>query len=172
MEQIARILETKRLVLRYLSEGDIDFAVKLWLDPDMTRYTGGPRERGFLETEFSKAVADPCAEEYDLWMVERKDTGERIGQAGFIPKEIDGEEYMELNYYIWKAHWGRGYATEMAEALRDYGFKAKGLATLIAVIDEENAASRRVAEKIGMRVWKKSTRNDVEKVIYRGTAAQ
>jgi hypothetical protein len=46
---------------------------------------------------------------------------------------------------------GRGYATEIGLALRDYAFGALGLTRLISLIEPENAASRRVAETMGLR---------------------
>lgn len=51
---------------------------------------------------------------------------------------------------VWRAHWGRGLATEATTAVRDLAFDTLKLDRLIALIDPANARSIRVAEKIGM----------------------
>jgi ribosomal-protein-alanine N-acetyltransferase len=77
------------------------------------------------------------------------ENGEVVGLAGLQPHD-DGQ--FELGWWIWKAYWGCGYATEAAKALVAYARDVMGLARLVAVIDPPNIASRRVAEKIGMRL--------------------
>jgi [ribosomal protein S5]-alanine N-acetyltransferase len=52
---------------------------------------------------------------------------------------------------ICSACWNRGLATEAATAVRDYAFRVRGLTRLIRLIRQGNEASRRVAEKVGMR---------------------
>jgi RimJ/RimL family protein N-acetyltransferase len=160
------ILKTERLVLRYQRKSDIKFLVDLWMDEDMTRYTGGPREKLALVEEFRRIAGEPRKEEYDLWPIELKSTHELIGYAGLIPKEIRGQEYLELNYYIDKAKWGKGYAREMAGKLVAYAFADKGLERLIAIIDPENEASKAVARAIGMRYWINEERSRKTKSIY------
>ncbi len=160
------ILQTKRMNLRYQEESDTDFILSLWTDEECTKHTGGPRDRAFLLEEITKVTKNPKREEYDLWPIEEKETLERIGQAGFIPKEIEGQLYIELNYYIKKEHWGKGYATEIAAKLLEYAFKEKRLNEVIAIINPRNKASEKVAEKIGMAYWKTMTRSHTEKKIY------
>lgn len=160
------ILKTQRLVLRYQRKSDIKFLVDLWMDEDMTRYTGGPREKTALVEEFRRIADEPRKMEYDLWPVELKNTHELVGYAGFIPKEIKGKECLELNYYIDKAKWGKGYAKEMAGKLVAYAFAEKGLERLIAIIDPENEASKAVARAIGMRYWMNEERSGKTKSIY------
>lgn len=160
------ILSTNRLVLRYPEERDREFMIALWTDVDMTRYTGGPRERAFLEKEFEITLSPEKREEYDLWMVDVKSEGASVGNAGFIPKEVDGEAFIELNYYIAKPYWGLGYAKEIASGLIEYGFLAKRLRAIIAIIDPYNIASIKVAEACGMKKWKEARRSDFDKLIY------
>ncbi|MCA1799492.1 MAG: GNAT family N-acetyltransferase, partial [Xanthomonadaceae bacterium] len=56
-----------------------------------------------------------------------------------------------LGWWVWKDYWGRGFATEAAEALVVHARDVMGLTRVVAVIDPLNTASIRVAEKIGMR---------------------
>jgi len=160
------ILKTERLILRYQRKSDIKFLVYLWMDEDMTKYTGGPRDKMTLIEEFRKVADNPKIEEYDLWTIEIKNTHELIGQAGFIPKEIKGKEYIELNYYIDKVKWKKGYAKEIAKSLIGYAFNEKKLDKVIAIIDPENEASKAVAKAIGMKYWMNEERSGKIKSIY------
>ncbi len=64
----------------------------------------------------------------------------------------------ELNYVFAKSVWARGYATEAARALCTFAAEHLRLPRLIALIDPENRASARVAEKVGMRFCKETIR--------------
>jgi len=58
---------------------------------------------------------------------------------------------VEVAYTIAEEFWRQGLATEAALAIRDYGFDALNLSRLVCLIEEGNAASKKVAEKIGMK---------------------
>jgi ribosomal-protein-alanine N-acetyltransferase len=152
------ILETPRLRLRRTRHTDIPALMALWIDPEVMRYMGGPREESTLRRAFGQAADDPLAEAYDLWPVEEKATGEVVGECGLISKEIEGMDEIELVYVIAHSRWGLGYATEMASALKHHAFDTLGLWRIVSLIDPENAGSRRVAEKVGMAFEKEVVR--------------
>ncbi|WP_146737973.1 GNAT family N-acetyltransferase, partial [Bacillus tropicus] len=79
-----------------------------------------------------------------------KETGAFLGQCGIVPQTVNGNTLMEIGYMFARRHWGCGYATEAANACLDYGFHTQQYGRIAALIDPENAASVRVAEKIGM----------------------
>ncbi len=145
------ILDTARLILRYQQLSDVAALVDLWTDPDVTRHLGGPRDREWLESVFEETAEEPFAERYDLWPVVERATGQVVGHCGLLEKEVEGTPEIELTYVFARSAWGQGYATEMGRALRDYAFEELGLERLIALIEPENAASERVARKVGMR---------------------
>jgi RimJ/RimL family protein N-acetyltransferase len=60
-------------------------------------------------------------------------------------------ERAEMGYWIGVPYWGRGYASEAAQVVVDYGFRELGLNRIYATVFAGNTASRRVAEKAGMR---------------------
>jgi RimJ/RimL family protein N-acetyltransferase len=64
--------------------------------------------------------------------------------VGVAPDEI------EIGWWIVRAVWGRGYASEGATRIRDEGFERVGLERMIVRFQPANTASRRVSEKIGM----------------------
>jgi len=161
------ILETGRLRLRYQRASDVPGLTDLWTDPLATRFLGGPRDREFLVGEFTKTAADPRAEAYDLWPLEERSTGALVGYAGFLPKTVAGTELIELTYLIHPRFWGKGFATEVAQALVGCAGTDLGLETLIAIIEPENGGSRRVAEKVGFTLWTTEERGGTTKEIWR-----
>lgn len=160
------ILKTTRLLLRYQRKSDIKFLVDLWMDEEMTKHTGGPREKQFLIEEFRKTAEEPRRQEYDLWPIELKHSHDFVGQAGFVPKEIKGKEYIELNYYVIRPMQGKGYATEIAKALLEYAFVEKKLDRVIAIIHPANEASKAVAKAAGLKYWRNEERSGVVKSVY------
>lgn len=144
------ILETDRLLLRRQRAADVPALVDLWTDPAVTRYMGGPRDRERMQTVFEEIAQDPAAETYDLWPTIEKSSGRVIGNCGLTDKEVDGRHEIEVVYVLAAGAWGRGYATEIARALVTYGFEERGLSRIIALIEPENGASARVAEKAGL----------------------
>jgi ribosomal-protein-alanine N-acetyltransferase len=146
------------LILKRLEASDVEPLIELWSDPDATRYLGGPRERTGLQAELEKSVQDPFAERYDLWAVVEKGTGRVIGHCGLLEKDVEGRPEIELNYIISPSRWGEGLATEIADALKQYAFTQMGIQRLIALIEPGNAASERVAVKVGMHFEKEIIR--------------
>ena len=73
---------------------------------------------------------------------------------GFTDTCFDGQYDVEVAYNIAQEYWGQGLATEGALGIRDYAFDKLRLVRLICLIDPENIASQRVAEKMGMTLEK------------------
>jgi RimJ/RimL family protein N-acetyltransferase len=141
-----------------LQAAHVPALVDLWTDPEVTRFMGGPRERDFLVSEFEKTALAPFAEKYDLWALVEKESGTVIGHCGLIDKEVEGTIEIELVYVLAKSAWGKGYAAEIAAALKEYAFQALGLKRLISLIEPGNRRSERVAVKTGMRLEREAIR--------------
>lgn len=151
-----KILETKRLVLRHPAPDDLDDYFALYSDPEIRRYFPDgtlTREETWEEVEWY-LNGHPKFPELGLWATILKETGRFIGRCGLLHWIIDGKEEIEVAYLIDKAYWGQGLGTEAAQGILDYGFERLGLLRLVCLIDRENAASIRVAEKIGMHFEK------------------
>jgi len=149
--EIARIIsETERLTIRLLTEPDIPALASLWADDQVTRFMGGPRVFEEVCASFHRDLESPPLR-LDLWPVVEKGSGAVVGHCGLLPKAVAGRDEVELVYVIATAFSGRGYATEAAIAIRDYGFRSLNLARLVSLIDPDHSASARVASKIGMK---------------------
>lgn len=146
------ILKTKRLLLRQLESHDLTALFDLYRDPEVRRYF----PEGTLTLEETRQELEwhqnghPQHPELGLWATIHKETGRFIGRCGLLPWEIDGQGEVEIAYLIDKSYWGQGLGTEAALGIRDYAFEQLGLRRLICLIEEENQASIRVAQKIGM----------------------
>jgi len=147
-----KILETKRLVFRHLEPGDLDRLFALYGDPEVRRYF----PEGTLTYEETKEELEwflnghPEHPELGLWATIHKETDRFIGRCGLLPWRIDQRLEVEVAYLLAKEYWGQGLGTEAAQAILDHGFEKLRLSRLICLIDRENLASIRVAEKIGM----------------------
>lgn len=96
------------------------------------------------------------------FVLERRSDGGVLGRVGFVvwdtrtwrhtTRDEAGEHAQpELGWTLARAHWGRGYATEAALALRDWARRERRVGRLISLIAPGNAASQRVAQRLGAR---------------------
>jgi RimJ/RimL family protein N-acetyltransferase len=150
---VTLIAETDRLILRRLRTSDAAAVERVLGDADVMRFGQGAQSPQGVRAWLRREITDRYpAWGFGKWAVVERSTGEMIGYCGlaqFNDRCLPGEA--ELGYRFAKSCWGRGYATEAARAARDYAFVVLQLPRLIAVIDPDNAASIRVAEKLGMR---------------------
>lgn len=142
-------IETPRLYLRGFTPEDARFAVGIWNSPDTGEYlTDEPMES--VSDEYLRQIEVLGDDEECCYLIaEDKATGERIGTCSFIPYE-NGAVY-DIAYCVSKEHWRKGYATEMAQGMRDYA-REQGAKKLTILIFKGNAASIAIAEKLGCRV--------------------
>ena len=159
-------LKTDRLFIREIQGSDIPTLVEIWTDPEVTRFMGGPRDKGFLAQSFNEDVEAGQPDSYDLWPAIEITSNQVVGHCGLLEKEVDGQPEIELIYVLHKLVWGQGYATEAAIALRDYALETRQLERLIALINPANHASERVAQKVGMTLEKEVMRGDKLMRVY------
>lgn len=151
---MSTILETPRLLLRHLKIDDLDELYLLYRDPEIRRYFPD----GVLSYEDTKEELEwylnghPQYPELGLWATVHKETGKFIGRCGLLPWEIDGKLAIEIAYLLDKNFWHQGLATEAARGIMSYAFEKINLTRLICLIDPANAASQKVAERIGMKL--------------------
>ena len=144
------LIETPRLRLRPFTRTDLDILHGLLSDPATMRFWPAPFTREQTAQWLERNIARFMADGLGRMALIRRDTGTLIGDCGTVRAEIDGAWENDLGYIVHADHWGQGYATEAATALRDYGFGPLGLTRLCANMAADHLASRRVAEKIGM----------------------
>lgn len=151
------ILETPRLVLRHQVLADLDDLWALYQNPNITRYIpDAPRSREEAQEELEWHMhGHPHHPELGLWATIHKETGKFIGRCGLLPWTIEEQYNVEVAYTLAQDFWRQGLATEAAHAILRYGFETLNLSRLICLIDPENIASQKVAEKMGMK-WERT----------------
>lgn len=150
------IFETERLILRPFIEQDYQLMRELDTDPLVVKYLGHGEVRSENETlsNLQKMQRDYQKYGLGLYAVEDKVSGEFLGRSGLIPWEIESSLMWEIGYTFKVSAWGKGYATESAKFLLEWGFQNLDIPFLISLINSQNIASIHVAEKIGMTYWK------------------
>ena len=144
---------TERLVLRRFALDDLDalaavFAkIEVWQFPFGRAFTR-TETQGFLESQI--AHWDTCG--VGCWLVVERANDRVIGYAGlsvptFLPEVLPA---LEVGWRFDPEVWGRGFATEAARAALTEAFTTLGLDEVCSIPQAENAASVRVAERIGM----------------------
>ena len=91
-----------------------------------------------------------AAHGYGFGVVEDLATGAFVGRGGLQPARIAGTLAVELGWALLPDRWGQGLATEMALGATAWA-RGNGLAELVAVTLPDNARSRRVMERAGLR---------------------
>jgi RimJ/RimL family protein N-acetyltransferase len=144
-------LETERLRIRPLRPTeDAEPLHELWGDPEAMRFVRPDRTP--LDVDGVRSRLEDVVRRQDgwgFWAVEERDSERLVGAAGLFPLEWKGPE-IEVAYHVLPCAWGRGYATEAASGLVDAAWRETDLDRVVAVAFEENRASTRVMEKLGM----------------------
>jgi RimJ/RimL family protein N-acetyltransferase len=150
-------LRTERLLMRGWRDSDLDAWAAIAADAEVMRWVGTPegmdREEAWRHMAF--LVGHWELRGHGPWAVERLDGGELVGRVGFFSPE--GWPGLELGWVVARPHWGRGYAPEAARASMDWAREELGVDHLISLIDDDNARSQRVAEKLGMTLEGRAT---------------
>lgn len=151
------VIETARLILRNFVPGDLDELAALMANADFMRFSSGvfTREQteGFL---LERIIAPGRAGLPTLFALIVREENQLIGYCGFYHQVVDEKDEIEIGYRIHPEYWNRGIATEAARAVRDYAADVLQLERVISLIHPDNHASRRVAEKNGMRLEKET----------------
>jgi RimJ/RimL family protein N-acetyltransferase len=142
-------LETERLRLTPWLAGSVDELLAMHSHAMVQRYLD-VEGRLYDRAKAEQRIADWREEFAELGLgkfrMVRKSDGAFVGRAGFSP--FNGEA--EIGYSLAYEHWGQGYASEIARGLNDWFFANRGDDSFIGFAHVDNAASRRVLEKIGM----------------------
>ncbi len=190
------ILQTSRLLLREFALEDADALALVLSDPETMRYYPAPCDPAGVEQWIERNRQRYRDDGVGLWAMLLKptplksnsedakipdltDSGSSastragvsalhklIGDCGITCQQVEGEHFYEIGYHLRRDFWGQGLATEAAIACRDWGFAHLKTARLISMIRPENLASRHVAERMGMTVWKEVKWRGLAHYVY------
>jgi ribosomal-protein-alanine N-acetyltransferase len=147
-------VETARLVLREFAEDDLDALYAWRRHPAYRRHLPMPRQtREAVKAELDVSLRDQGdyrRERYLLAVVGREG-GAMIGEAILKLGPARRHRQAEIGWAVAKGLEGRGYGTEIGEALLGLAFRQLRMHRAFALCSVENQASRRIMEKLGMR---------------------
>jgi len=157
------VLATERLLLRNFTEADADALLHMESESDVLRYVGRKpladvdAYRKKIQSTFLPYYDKPGG--YGAWAIIEKMSGEFVGGCSLRPgldanssAEMGyGPADVELGYGLRKSSWGRGYATEIVQAMVRRAFTELGAVSLVACVTVDNLGSVRVLEKAGLR---------------------
>ncbi|KFL31847.1 acetyltransferase [Devosia riboflavina] len=159
-------LETLRLILRAPRMDDFPAYAALMASPRAV-YMGGPFDQRGAWGMFCHDVALWSLYGHGALMIDIKETGTCVGQVGINHGPLFPEK--ELGWLLYDGFEGHGYATEAAEALRDWAFSNLNLPTLVSYFDPENHRSMAVSARLGGVRDESAPVQDEGDVVYRYT---
>jgi RimJ/RimL family protein N-acetyltransferase len=150
-------LDTERLLIRTWKPDDRPAFAALTHDPEIMKYVHGGRP--YEEREIDEFLGRQARhlEQYGVQIgVIVEKAGDRIvGIAGAQPATAAGD--YEIGWWLAREVWGRGYASEAGGAAMRHVLEVVGRPRVIAVIDPENEASKKVALRLGMQHFMRGT---------------
>ena len=149
MEIVDHVLRTERLILRPVTADDHAVLQAHWTTPDVRRFLfdGATLSAAEITGAIENSARDFGRAGYGLWLIHEKVGTDLVGTVGLRPLEDLG---LEIFYSLAPGSWGRGYATEAARAVLAHALGPLGLPEVLAEVDEGNAASIAVIERLGM----------------------
>lgn len=149
-----KIIETARLILREIEDLDQEGLFDLDRRPEVHKYIGTPPLTHINQALEVIQILQKQYKENGIgrWAVIDKQSQEFLGWSGLkLWKEpLNGlENVYELGYRFIPEYWGKGYATESAQAWVNYAFEVLEVPTLYAITDPRNTASKKVLQKVG-----------------------
>ncbi|WP_298237683.1 GNAT family N-acetyltransferase [uncultured Algibacter sp.] len=152
-------LETERLIMRDLLESDIQGIFELDSNPDVHKYLGNNPIKTLKQAKDSiKFVRSQYKERHiGRFATIEKSSGNFIGWSGIKlntgNKEVLGtkRDFYDIGYRFIPRYWGKGYATESAIAVLNFGFNKLNIETMCGAAETGNIASNKILQKIGLK---------------------
>lgn len=146
-------LETERLLLRKLVMEDAEDLFKYASEPSVSRFMPWGVHKTIDDSKgFLASILEAYERQQKLtWAIQLKQTGKMIGTIDYVswqPKRSKAE----IAYTLSHEYWGQGLMKEAADGLLAFGFNEMELNKIEAPIMLDNAQSRRLAEKLGMKL--------------------
>lgn len=165
------VLETERLRMRGHRTDDLDACLAMWNDPIVTRYLGShPCNVEVAWSKIMRYVGHWALLDFGYWVVEERSSGRFVGEVGFADFKRDlvpALDAPEIGWVLSSWAHGAGFATEAVRAALDWAAGHFGPAPTVALIDPDNVASIRVAEKVGYREHARLDYKAVPTVLFR-----
>lgn len=159
------VIETKRLYLRELVPRDKMNLMKVLSDPESMKYYPHPFSEQEVEDWILWNIENYKQYQHGLWAIILKKDELFIGDCGMTMQNIEDETVPEIGFHIIKEYCNNGYATEAARACKEYAFNILKYPRVFSYTTVKNISSQKVAEKIGMQVYKRFIKNGEDQIV-------
>lgn len=144
------VLETQRLTLREMTQGDFSALCRILQDDDVMYAYDGAFSIDEVQIWLDKQLERYKEYGFGLWAVILKETGKMIGQCGLTMQDYNSKKVMEVGYLFEKKYWHHVYASEAAIACKEYAFDNLNVKEVCSIIRDTNIPSQNVALRNGM----------------------
>lgn len=144
------ILDTQRLYLREMDQGDFDSLCEILQDGKAMYAYEGAFSGGEVQEWLDRQLFRYRQWGFGLWAVVLKESGKMIGQCGLTMQPWKKSEVLEIGYLLNRSYWHKGYAAEAAAACKKYAFDVLKAEEVCSIIRDTNTASQNVAVRNGM----------------------
>ncbi|WP_282568868.1 GNAT family N-acetyltransferase [Bosea sp. BK604] len=143
------VLTSERLILRPRTMADLQPIAAMNADPEVMRYIAPVGDPLMGVEGLARRSFTHVEQGLGYWSVSHRDAPEAfLGYVGLIPQR-EGRAEIELSYRFEARNWGQGYAAEAVRSLLGHGFDALALRDIVILTHPLNAASLRLAERLG-----------------------
>lgn len=145
------MIETERLILKLYEEKNHTDFIELFTDEKVMQFV----DTGVYDLEKAEKLWVKLTEEFypngknTIYAVILKDEKTYIGNCSIRPRPTNQDEW-EIVYVLKTEFWGKGYATEIARGLIQFGFNQLNLNSIYATVDVDNYSSIQVLKKAGL----------------------
>lgn len=148
-----KVIETERLILRTWKDADADEYYRINQDSRVIEFLRGSLTMQEIKDFIASANQQFDKLGYTLFAAEEKITGSLTGFIGLNPPPWKAHftPCVEIGWRLGSQYWNKGYATEGAKAVLEYGFNKCGLTEIVSFTSPANIRSIRIMEKIGMK---------------------
>ena len=145
------IIETDRLIICRLSEGDSEFILELLNSPGWLKFIGNKNVK--TKTDAASYIINGPLKSYEvngfgLYLLKLKDLSTPVGICGLIKR--DTLENIDIGFALLPEYEGNGYAFEAAEAVLKHAKRDLVINKIVAIADKDNVNSIRLLEKAGL----------------------
>lgn len=140
-------LRTERLLLRAPAQQDFDVYYRFYADQEASFFYGGPLEASAAWRRLACDLGHWPLRGFGMWSVVEQATRRMVGAVGIVWPE--GWPRHELTWWITPEARRRGYAFEASQAAIAWAYESLGWQQVETHMDDDNAAARALASKLG-----------------------
>lgn len=161
------IFETERLTFSWVKTTDVAFILKLLNDP---AFIQNIRDEGIKTIDEAKAhigvrfIGSYQKNGFGMYLVTLKSSGEHVGVCGILKR--DTLNFPDIGYAFLAEHSGKGYASEAAIAVMQYGTQILGIKRIVGITSRDNKASIKILEKAGLVFSNMISTEDGETMLF------